>query len=194
MLRRHGWAGFRAGAKAKIERTRLEHGIGEWIRKAEAQPYKRVLCTNLSRPDLVQAFMAADLFVFASIVEYSPLVLFEAAAAGTPFLSVPVGNAEEIAQWTSGGMICPAAKDERDYVRVDPSVLAREMERCMGDPDLLARIGATGKEKWRRMFTWQSIVPQYASILSGRTSCVRPDELMSGEIRTAAGHSIGEGS
>ena len=181
MLRRHGWAGFRTGAKAKIERTRLEHEIGEWIRKAESQPYKRVLCTNLSRPDLVQAFMTADLFVFASIVEYSPLVLFEAAAAGTPFLSVPVGNAEEIVQWTGGGMICPAAKDERGYVRVDPSVLAREMERCIGDLDMLVRIGSEGKERWRRRFTWQAITPQYESILSGRTGGSGQQESMSGE-------------
>jgi glycosyltransferase involved in cell wall biosynthesis len=96
--------------------------------------------------------------------------LFEAAAAGTPFLSVPVGNAEEIVRWTGGGMICPAAKDDRGYVRVDPSVLAREMERCMGDPGLLARLGATGRERWRRFFTWQAIAPRYEAILSGRTN------------------------
>jgi glycosyltransferase involved in cell wall biosynthesis len=142
--------------------------IEKWVKRANAQIGKQVLCADLSRPDLVQAFMAADLFVFASLVEYSPLVLFEAAAAGTPFLSVPVGNAEEIVRWTGGGMICPAAKDERGYTRVDPSVLAREMERCMGDPDMLARIGAAGRESWRRKFTWQVIAPQYESILSGR--------------------------
>lgn len=162
--------------------------IEESIKIAESQPNKRVLLTNLSRPDVVQAFMAADLFVFASIVEYSPLVLFEAAAAGTPFLSVPVGNAEEIARWTGGGVICPAAKDERGYTRVDPSVLAREMERCMGDPDMLARIGAAGKERWRRMFTWQAIAPQYESILSGRTNGVMPQEFLSGELHDVVGH------
>jgi Nucleoside-diphosphate-sugar epimerases len=44
---------------------------------------------NLPRPSLVQAFMAADLFVFASNVEYSPLVLFESAASCSmiPFTS-----------------------------------------------------------------------------------------------------------
>jgi glycosyltransferase involved in cell wall biosynthesis len=155
--------------------------IMESIKHAEAQPGKRVLSTNFSRPDLVQAYLTADLFVFASNVEYSPLVLFEAAAAGTPFLSVPVGNAEEIARWTGGGIICPAAKDERGYTRVDPSVLAREMERCMGDPDMLARIGAAGKESWRQKFTWQVIAPQYEAILSGRTCGKGPQEPMMGE-------------
>jgi glycosyltransferase involved in cell wall biosynthesis len=73
---------------------------------------------------------------------------------------------------TGGGMICPAAKDDRGYVRVDPTVLAREMERCMDAPEMLARFGAMGKERWRRMFTWRAIVPRYESILSGRTSDV----------------------
>jgi glycosyltransferase involved in cell wall biosynthesis len=162
--------------------------IDDLIKVAELQGGKRVLRTNFSRSDLVQAYMAADLFVFASTVEYSPLVLFEAAAAGTPFLSVPVGNAEEIARWTGGGMICPAAKDERGYVRVDPSRLAREIERCMDSPDMLARLGAAGKETWRRMFTWRAIAPQYEAILSGRATGVMPQEFPSGEIPDAAGH------
>ena len=124
--------------------------------------------------------MAADLFVFASNVEYSPLVLFEAVAAGTPFVLVPVGNAEEIARWTGGGMICPATRDENGYTRVDPSVLAREMGLCMGNPDMLARLGAAGKERWRRMFTWQSIAPRYEAILSGRATSVGPQDFFSG--------------
>jgi glycosyltransferase involved in cell wall biosynthesis len=184
VLRSEGWLGFVARVKRRWRRLRLEKktsgedgGVGQvqnsptiddFIKNAESQGKKRVLRTNLSRSDLVQAYMTADLFVFASNVEYSPLVLFEAAAAGTPFLSVPVGNADEIARWTGGGMICPAAKDGRGYVRVDPSVLAREIERCIDSPDMLARLGAAGKERWRQMFTWRAIAPQYEAILSGR--------------------------
>ena len=54
---------------------------------------KTVIRHNLPREKVVDAFFEADLFVFASKVEYSPLVLFESAAAGTPFLTVPAGNA-----------------------------------------------------------------------------------------------------
>jgi glycosyltransferase involved in cell wall biosynthesis len=185
---REGWAESKMRARLNLERWRAGPGIDTWINQANAQVGKRVLCTDLPRADLVQTFMAADLFVFASTVEYSPLVLFEAAAAGTPFLSVPVGNAEEIARWTGGGMICPAAKDERGYVRVEPSLLAREIERCMDSPDMLARIGAAGKERWRRMFTWRAIAPQYEAVLSGRASGVTPQEFPSGEVRDSAGH------
>jgi len=210
LFREEGWQGLAAGVRRRSRRLQFEkqqtmingssgqaesaqtvrgstknaenpQSIDGSIKNAELQPGKQILRTNLSRSDLVQAYLTADLFVFASNVEYSPLVLFEAAAAGTPFLSVPVGNAEEIARWTCGGMICPAAKDERGYTRADPSVLAREMERCMKDPDMLARIGAAGKESWRRMFTWQAIAPQYESILSGRASGTVPQESMGGK-------------
>jgi glycosyltransferase involved in cell wall biosynthesis len=167
-----GWVSFKIRTTTKLQQRQAGPGIGTWIARANAQVGKQVLCTDLPRGDVVQAFMTADLFVFASLTEYSPLVLFEAAAAGTPFLSVPVGNAEEIAQMTGGGIICAAAKDDRGYVRVLPAVLAREMERCMADPDMLARIGAVGKERWRRMFSWHAIVPRYEAILSVRTSGV----------------------
>jgi glycosyltransferase involved in cell wall biosynthesis len=167
VLRRQGFSAFRARLTGAAKRARMEREIRYWIVHANAQGDKRVLCTDLSRPDLVQAYMAADLFVFASTIEYSPLVLFEAAAAGTPFLSVPVGNAEEIAFWTGGGTMCPAAKDAQGFVRTDPSVLAREMQRCMDDPGLLARLGATGKASWRREFTWAAIAPRYEAILAG---------------------------
>jgi glycosyltransferase involved in cell wall biosynthesis len=148
--------------------------IEQWIERARSQPGKTVLCTNLPRQDVVQAYLTADLFVFASVVEYSPLVLFEAAAAGTPFLTVPVGNSEEIARWTGGGIVCPAPVDERGYTRVDPGVLMREMQRCLESPELLEQIGRTAKQRWREEFTWQAIAPRYEKILSAtQAECAR---------------------
>jgi glycosyltransferase involved in cell wall biosynthesis len=168
VLRRHGLAGFCAQAAGAAKRMRTERDIRRWIARANSQDGKQVLCTDLPRAELVQAYMAADLFVFASTVEYSPLVLFEAAAAGTPFLSTPVGNAEEIASWTAGGIICPAARDSRGFTRVDPAVLAGEMRRCLDNSDLLVRLGASGRQSWRQEFTWRAIAPRYEAILAGR--------------------------
>ncbi len=127
----------------------------------KSQPNKLVLVTNFSRHELAQAFMAADLFVFASNVEYSPLVLYESAAAGTPFLSVSVGNAEEIARWTGAGVICPSTVDGRGYVRVDEVVLAQEMAELMQQKERLAKLGAAGRKSWSERFTWKAIAFQY---------------------------------
>ncbi len=133
------------------------------------QARKRVLCLDLPRPDVISAFLESDLFVFASKVEYSPLVLFEAAAAGTPFLTVPAGNAAEIVRWTGGGLLCPAEVDDKGYVKVSPVVLAGEMEKAIRSPDLLQRLGAAGQKAWRERFTWGAIAKSYERVLRGET-------------------------
>jgi glycosyltransferase involved in cell wall biosynthesis len=130
---------------------------------------KRVLCLNLPREDVVNAFFEADLFVFASMVEYSPLVLFESAAAGTPFVTVPVGNSTEIVRWTGGGWVCPADVNERGYTKVSPIVLAGEMEKAIRTPDYLHRLGEAGREAWQDRFTWTKIAQAYERILRGET-------------------------
>lgn len=128
---------------------------------------KRVMMTNMPRPELVQALMAADLFLFASHIEYSPLVLFEAAAAGTPFLTVPVGNAAEIAEWTGAGEICPAAISADGYTKVEVPTLARQLAVMANDRDHLRQLGATGKTRWLERFTWAKIVEEYERVLVG---------------------------
>lgn len=141
--------------------------IDEWIAAAHAQGRKKILKTSLSREDTVQAFLAADLFVFASNIEYSPLVLFEAAAAGTPFITVPVGNSPEIVQWTGGGVLCPAPVDEAGFTRVDPAVLAKSMETMIRDAPLRKRLGQAGRTSFREKFCWRLIAKSYEEILMG---------------------------
>ncbi len=141
--------------------------IDHWISEAEAQPGKQVLRTNLPRKDLVEAMFAADLFVFASRVEYSPLVLFEACAAGLPFVTVPVGNSAEIVGWTGGGVLCPAHRDERGYTIVEPAVLAEQIGLLLADPDRRAALGRYGRAAWETNFNWGAIVPIYEAILRG---------------------------
>lgn len=145
----------------------VEGQIRYWSQIAASQPGKQVVLVNLPRSDLVDAYRTADLFVFASNIECSPLVLYEAVAAGTPFLSVPVGNAEEIARRTGAGLICPAPIDEWGFTRVAPAELAVAMQRAMGDRAKLKEMGRRGRAAWRAHFTWQRISEQYEEILRG---------------------------
>lgn len=176
VFRREGFAGVRQrivyllpqrmkGGKVISASSLIDH----WAEKANAQgPSKRVLLTDFGRNDLVQAYMAADLFVFASNIEYSPLVLYETVAAGTPFLSVPVGNAEEIASWTGGGSIFPARKDDRGYVWVDPAELAVELRAWCSKRGELSNKGLAARQTWKEKFTWDKISRQYERILSAQ--------------------------
>lgn len=170
LIRTYGWQySFKHILKRLLGMAGLKLGKDASPRKIasrinKTQPNKRVLVTNYPRQELTQSFMAADLFVFASNVEYSPLVLYESAAAGTPFLSVSVGNAVEIAQWTGAGVICPSALDERGYTRVDEVVLAQAMTELMQQKDRLAELGATGRKSWSERYTWEKISIQYEQI------------------------------
>lgn len=128
------------------------------------EKHKKVLVTNFPRQELIQAYMASDLFVFASNIEYSPLVLFESAAAGIPFLTVDVGNSVEIANWTQSGEICPSERDERGYTRVSPDILAGKMAEMMSNVPMLREMGIRGKRNWSERFTWHKIAIQYEQI------------------------------
>ena len=76
--------GIRVGRYARISEGRqnvVMDNMPDLIDKIHSQhSCKRVVLTDLPRADLVQAYVHADLFVFASYVEYFPLVLFESAA------------------------------------------------------------------------------------------------------------------
>jgi glycosyltransferase involved in cell wall biosynthesis len=128
-------------------------------------PFKTLIVSDYERADLIQAYFAANLFVFASSIEYSPLVLFESAAAGTPFLSVPVGNACEIAQQTGCGIICPAEQNAHGYTEINTDVLARHIVASISDSVNLIHLGKQGRKNWSEKFTWQVIAAKYEKIL-----------------------------
>jgi len=130
----------------------------------EAAPGRQAVLVDLPRPEVVQAYLNSNLFVLASKIEYSPLVLFEAAAAGLPFLSVPVGNAGEIAEWTGAGEICPAPRDELGYTQVDPQLLGEHISRLASDPDHLAELGRSGRQAWVDRFNWKVVAAQYEEL------------------------------
>jgi glycosyltransferase involved in cell wall biosynthesis len=131
---------------------------------------RRVLVTDLPRADVVSLFKAADLFVLASRVEYSPLVLFEAAAAGTPFLSTDVGNSREIAELTGGGRILQArlAGSSRRHRSTFSSALSVEIASVLSESSALAEMSASGRAKFLSgAFQWRTLALAYRSILLG---------------------------
>jgi glycosyltransferase involved in cell wall biosynthesis len=153
----------RLGYPRKVTSPEME--VKAALARINTMPNRRALLVDLPRAELIQAYLNSDLFAFASNIEYSPLVLFEAAAAGLPFVSVPVGNAAEIAQWTGGGMVCKAQLDVNGYTRVDPQELAERIEQLAQQPDVLARLGASGRQAWEARFSWDKIFRSYETMI-----------------------------
>ena len=128
---------------------------------------------TLDRRTTVAAFQAADLFLFPSRIECSPIVLFEAVAAGTPFLSTDVGNAAEIARWTRGGVIMPT-RSENGYSVVEPNAAAHQLRLLLADSSARREMAVAGQRSWRERFTWEEIAGQYERLYrelqAGRTT------------------------
>lgn len=152
----------------KIKRNRDWIDVAKEVNSDDTD--KRIIITNLKREDLIQCFINSDLFVFASNIEYSPLVLYESAAAGLPFISVPVGNATEIAEWTQGGVICPAPSDKNGRTTVDLQILADNISSLLRDEVLLKKLSLDGRKNWENNFTWDHISLEYEKVLLGQTN------------------------
>ncbi len=126
---------------------------------------KKVLLLDPPRADVVAAYHAADLFLFGSNIEYSPLVLFEAMASRTPFLTLACGNAAEIVQWSNGGgMLAPTIQKERGFVDGDPVQFSKCMEELISNPNRLKYMGKAGYAAWQTRFTWEKLAGEYESL------------------------------
>jgi len=122
---------------------------------------KRIEFREWNRIRTVAAMRQADLFLFPSNLECSPIVLFEAMASGLPFLSSDAGNAAEIACWTKGGWILPCERDERALVRTCIADGVRQLSALLADRALLKTTGIAGQGAWRERFTWGRIAARY---------------------------------
>lgn len=125
---------------------------------------KQVMLLSPSRPDLVAAYHAADLFIFGSKVECSPLVLFEAMASKTPFISTACGNAQEIAEWSGGGVVIPTQHRSDGSVTATPEAMARAIEELIMNPEERRRLAEAGYQVWREQFTWEKITVKYEQL------------------------------
>jgi glycosyltransferase involved in cell wall biosynthesis len=125
---------------------------------------KRVLLLDPPRAEVVAAYHAADLFFFGSNIEYSPLVLFEAMASRTPFLSLACGNAVEIAAWSGGGIIAPTIQKERGFVDGDPAILSEMLAGLINDPAKRSTLADQGHRAWLEHFTWERLVDKYETL------------------------------
>lgn len=125
---------------------------------------KRVIITTLLRQETVAAYHEADLFLFPSNIECSPLVLFECLASRTPFLTTDVGNSQEIIGWSGGGVLLPSSKDRKGQSRAEIAGSVPILEKYAHDEDGRRLMGKSGFDVWRDRFTWGRISRNYENL------------------------------
>jgi glycosyltransferase involved in cell wall biosynthesis len=125
---------------------------------------QKIVMTSASREMTIAAFKQSDLFLFPSQVECSPIVLFEAAAAGLPFLASSAGNSEEIVKWTGGGKILKGRKDNEGYWIHDPVEAPVQLKEIMMNAFERKSMGQTAYEIWKQKFTWKKLALDYENL------------------------------
>ena len=148
------------GSAGCLPRCRLQ---ARFVRTASFGK-KQVLLLNPPRQDVVSAYHSADLFVFGSNVECSPIVLFEAAASRTPFVTTACGNAAEIAEWTASGEIVATVRATDGLVHTSAGRMACAIEDLFSNTLRRQTMAEAGYEAWRNRFSWEKIAQQYEQL------------------------------
>ncbi|MHC4533210.1 MAG: CmcI family methyltransferase [Planctomycetota bacterium] len=109
-----------------------------------------MFCTNIDRQDVLAAYHEADIFLFGSEKECSPLVIVEAKASQTPFVSTDCGN---VRQW-KGGIVCATEK------------MAAYANRILDEEVIHRNFAEEGWKEWKEKLTWESVVDRYEELYS----------------------------
>ncbi|MEU6254048.1 glycosyltransferase family 4 protein [Streptomyces sp. NPDC047043] len=101
---------------------------------------------GISDAELVDLVRSAEVACVPSLYEGFSLPAAEAMATGTPLVATTGGAIPEVAG--RDGETCLAVPPG------DPGALAAGLSRLLGDAELRARLGAAGRERVLRHFTW----------------------------------------
>ncbi|MCK4791819.1 MAG: glycosyltransferase, partial [Desulfobacteraceae bacterium] len=105
-------------------------------------------CVGIERKDTLAAYHEADIFLFGSEKECSPLVIVEAKASRTPFVSIDCGNVRE---W-KGGVVCASEK------------MAFYANRILDEEVTRKNLAEEGWKDWKEKLTLKSVVDRYEEL------------------------------
>lgn len=125
---------------------------------------KKIFVKELNRHDTVEAYKEADLFLFPSNIECSPIVLFESMASKTPFLTSSAGNAKEIIEWSKGGLLLASKKSKKGLCRINIKQSIRDLEYLYNNKELRLEFGKNGFNAWKKHYNWENIVLLYENM------------------------------
>ena len=110
-----------------------------------------VLLEKLSRAQICAAYQAADLFVLAAKEETQPIVLLEAMASHTPWLSTDTGCVSEL----PGGLVAWSEND-----------LVEKMAGLTASPGLRQQLAAEGWAASQQTYDWEQVVAAYDRLIT----------------------------
>jgi glycosyltransferase involved in cell wall biosynthesis len=121
------------------------------------------------RSDVDQILADAQVSLLATNWEGFPLSILEAMRAGLPVVASSVGGIDESVRDEENGYLVP---------RGDVDLLRDRVERLLASPDLRARMGISGRNRFEQEFTLDHSVNRtlavYRDVLAGQRARARP--------------------
>ena len=107
---------------------------------------------NVPREWVVSAYQESDLFLFGSQIECAPLVMYEAFASKTPFVTTEAGN----------------VRDHEEVIKIvkTPDGMASVANDLIDDDIKREEVAGKAYQLWQEHHTWERIVEQYETMLS----------------------------
>lgn len=127
--------------------------FNDYVKKLKSlvKAQDRAVCflEHVPREKVVTAYHEADLFLFGSRLECFPLVIVEAMASWTPFISTDVGCVRNL----PGGLIVSSVEDMANAIR-QLADKGPEWQQLSND----------GKKAYEEKYSWEKIVDQYEQL------------------------------
>jgi glycosyltransferase involved in cell wall biosynthesis len=144
--------------------AQFEMAADQFNRSRKYLSKRVVMVDGTNRAEVRDLLKLSDVYVFLSNIECSPLVLFEAAAAGVPFLATAAGNSAEIAEWTGGGIIVKSHPADNGRVRADLKDVLLKLTQLAYSSAKRRQLGSRGKAAWQQKYTWNRLTEEYLTL------------------------------
>jgi glycosyltransferase involved in cell wall biosynthesis len=145
-------------------RFRMFKVLIQYFKLIFSKKKNRIRGISLTRQELICALKQSDIFLFPSLIECSPIVIFEAMASSLPIIASPVGNIPEIIENSNSGKILKTQKTYNQLIFPDVKYAAQIVDQLLVDANSRKKMGASGYNYWRNNFTWENIVLKYESL------------------------------
>ena len=132
------------------------------------EDFSSIILTDISREDVIDAFIDADVFLFPSQKEVAPLVILEAMASKTPWVSLPVGNTREL----KGGIIVANENISivnMSYIFTDlvQKRFSDSVYKILSDNELSCKLASEGYDNVVSNYSWDKVKVMYNKFFSG---------------------------
>jgi glycosyltransferase involved in cell wall biosynthesis len=147
----------RTAARFKVVGRELDLPFVERVKASAAELSSVEFAGEHDHADSLALLAAADCLICCSRDETMPITILEAMSLGKVVISADVGGIAEWVRDEMNGLLIPPE---------NPEALARAIQRCVSDAQLVARLRAGARRTFARHFTLEKFARNFENLLA----------------------------